>query len=131
MAGLTRIAVVDDNEDTLNLMRELLAEHDWGMIACPEGETAFQRLKAEQPDLVVLDLWLDRPDSGWAILEQLKADPTTRDIPVVICSGHRERLEDNLALINQHATAVLVKPFDIDDAYRCLEYALSASKQRQ
>lgn len=127
--GSTRIAVVDDNEDTLALMGQVLMEHDWEMIPCPDGETAFQRLKEERPDAIVLDLWLDRPDSGWSILRQLKDDPATQHIPVVMCSGNRDSLEDNTALIDQYAAAVLVKPFDIEDAYRSLEHALSTSKQ--
>jgi twitching motility two-component system response regulator PilH len=124
-ATMTRIAVIDDNQQTLDFVEQVFVEHGWKLLACPQGDEAFAMLQREQPDLIILDLWLERPDSGWEILRQLKSDPGTQHIPVVMCSGERERLEERRAILDEDAAAVLVKPFEVEDIERCIEYVLS------
>ena len=120
---MLRIAVVDDDRDLQELFSAILAERNWAALACTDGATACEVLKAEQPDVIILDLWLQAPQTGWDILRELKADPATRSIPVILCSAatHFRRKEDWLA---RWRVAALAKPFDIDEVYQTVESVL-------
>lgn len=121
---MVRIAVVNDDTTFLTLMGQLIDEAGWETLILREGDTAYERIKQEQPDVVVLDLRLEHPDTGWKILELIKLDPKTRRIPVVICSAAIDDLRVREDWLADHQVATLLKPFDIDDLYRCLEQAL-------
>jgi CheY-like chemotaxis protein len=122
------IAIVDDNIDTQSFLRDVCKDCGWDTLSLTDGTTAFEALKESRPDAIVLDLWLDRPDSGWTILQRLKEDPATRDTPVVMCSGNLDWLTEHQALLETDVAAFLVKPFDLNDVIRCLEQTLRLSR---
>jgi DNA-binding response OmpR family regulator len=79
-------------------------------ILASDGHTALARIKAEQPDAVLLDVLLPGID-GWQVLEALHAmgDP----VPVIMCSA-KDNIYDLKKAQDLGAVAYLVKPFDID-----------------
>jgi CheY-like chemotaxis protein len=121
-----RIAVVDDNAETQALLTDLFEGRGWEVLSCTEASGAFELIKEQRPDLVMLDLWLESPDSGWQVLEQMHGDPVTREIAVVISSGDAERLFYHQPYLDEHNIPVLVKPFVADDVYRSVDFALSS-----
>jgi CheY-like chemotaxis protein len=127
---VARIAIVNDDTDFLSLMAELLRERGWEAIICREAEGAFHRVKETQPDLVVLDVRMSRPESGWMILELLTLDPETGRIPVIVCSAALDDLRSKEAWLNEHGIAILPKPFDIDDLYQAVDSALLGQTPR-
>jgi DNA-binding response OmpR family regulator len=124
---MTRIAVIDDNLETMNLMNAVLAERGWELVPCRDGACAFSVIKSERPDAAIVDIWLDQPERGWGILSAIKSDPETSAIPVVMCSADRDVLMHRRQMLEKQAAAILVKPFSVDDVYRCLDYVLSLS----
>ena len=125
---MRRITVIDDNQETQNFLRELLVQEGWDVVSWQQGTNAFNLVQEAQPQLVILDLRLETPEKGWQILRQLKSDASTRDIPVVVCSADTWALHSHETLLNEYAAAVLVKPFTIDDVYRCIEHTLPSAK---
>jgi CheY-like chemotaxis protein len=82
-----RILIVEDDEATRTVMRELLSEEGFvviGMERPPDDVAAVERLR---PDAVVLDCLFYRAASGLKMLDHLKAHPNTRSIPVIICTA--------------------------------------------
>jgi len=61
---VSRIAVVDDDQTLLELLHDFFSDQGWELLACPDGDTAFDRLKGEAPDVMLLDLVLPAPSSG-------------------------------------------------------------------
>ena len=122
---MTRIVVVDDDPSILSLMGAMAADRGWEVVPSTDSATFFAALEEERTDVLVVDLWLRVPDNGWDIVKRLKSDPATSSIPVVLCSGDVFHLHDQQAMLDRYASAVLVKPFEIDDFYRCVEHALS------
>jgi len=112
------ILVVDDDRDNLSLMREALRRHGFSVQTTGQGKRALQIAREVHPALILLDLKL-RDVDGYQVLRNLKSDPRTRDIPVVIMSGSLtdEELEEQRALA-LGAVRFLTKPFAMDEFVR-------------
>ena len=76
---------IDDDPDTLYLLRENLGEPGYEVIAAMDGEEGLRKARALRPGAIVLDILMPHKD-GWQLLHELKADPSTRDIPIVVLS---------------------------------------------
>ncbi len=87
-----KVLLVDDEEATLEVFQQALVEANFEVTSASTGTTAIQKAKEEHPDAVLLDQIL--PDmNGNQVLEQLKADPDTKNIPIAILSNFNQ---DNL-----------------------------------
>jgi PAS domain S-box-containing protein len=100
-----RALVVEDSVSTAAQLTRYLAELGATVETHPYGIGAVERALVMQPDVIILDILLPNT-SGWEVLNQLKADPHTRDIPVVVVSVLDEP-ERGRAL---GAAAYIVKP---------------------
>jgi cyclic di-GMP phosphodiesterase len=84
--GKARILLVDDDEKTREIMRLLLKEEGHETIEAENGEKALESMKAELPDLILLDV--EMPGiSGFEVVKRLKEDNRTRQIPVIMVTG--------------------------------------------
>lgn len=104
-APRTRVLVIEDNDDVVNLYRRYLIDSPYQLLASTEGMGAVALAIAERPAVVVLDVMMPTQD-GWEVLQKLKSEPRTSAIPVLVCSILKER-ELALAL---GAADLLVKP---------------------
>jgi signal transduction histidine kinase len=103
-----RILLADDNADMRSYARRLLAER-WQVEAVADGAAALAAARREPPDLVLSDVMMPGLD-GYALLRALRADPRTRDIPIILLSaraGEESRVEGLAA----GAEDYLAKPF--------------------
>src|SRR6516225_6794060 len=82
----SKILVVDDKLDTLVLLRELLSSRGYEIITATEANEAEGLVHSEKPDLVLLDVVMPGK-SGYELCRELKADPFTRLVPVVMITG--------------------------------------------
>jgi two-component system phosphate regulon response regulator PhoB len=102
------VLIVDDHDDTRELYVMSLAALGFEAIAASDGEQAFRQAWESHPDVVVTDLTLPGGD-GWQLIQDLKREAQTRDIPVVLLTGYeapslRERSE------REGCAAFFVKP---------------------
>lgn len=112
-----RILVVDDRNELLHLMRRVLEDEQYQVSIVQEGRNAFASVKSWLPDLLILDLKLGDV-SGQDILKQLKSDPITADIPIIVYTAAVIEAEEVDKLIEespQHYNGVylLRKPFEL------------------
>ncbi len=99
------ILLVDDNPDVIRLFRRYLSDTTYTLRSATTSDEAIQLVKEIQPSAIVLDVMMPNQD-GWEILQYLKHQPTTRHIPVVICSVlHEQALAQSLG-----AAHFLTKP---------------------
>jgi signal transduction histidine kinase/CheY-like chemotaxis protein len=112
------VLVVDDDEKICSLISYLLQEAGCEVQTSMNGQSAIEKAKALKPDMVFLDVMLPKR-SGWEVLNSLKSDEMTADIPVVICSA----IEDRQQAISLGAADSIVKPVTKDDLLRCLKNA--------
>ena len=108
------IAVVNNDTAFLDLMHDLLSLEGYRVLICKEGDRAYALVKETQPALVILDIRLDHAESGWTILELLRLDPATTQIPVIVCSADAPFLREKAAALQELRTEILEKPFDLE-----------------
>jgi CheY-like chemotaxis protein len=113
MAHKPLIAVVNNDTAFLELMQELLNDEGYETLIHKEGSTAYQKLKKEQPALLILDIRLGAPEEGWNVLELLKLDPQTASMPVIVCSADAVQLREKAPRLHELGCATLEKPFDL------------------
>lgn len=115
------ILLVEDNPGDVRLTREALKEGKVrnNLYNAPDGVEALRFLRREgehagavRPDLILLDLNLPRKD-GREVLEEIKADPDLRHIPVVVLTSS-EAEQDIVRAYDLHANCYVTKPVDLD-----------------
>jgi len=79
------VAIVDDNQRTLHLLKRYLEPYRYRPVLIGDSTRAFAEILELQPDVVILDIMM-RDVDGWQILQAVRTDPRTRAIPVIICS---------------------------------------------
>jgi len=85
---MPRILYVEDNEDNLYMLSlRFEAVDGYEIIPASDGAEGVAKALAEKPDLILMDLNLPVMD-GWEASRRLKADPATRDIPIIALTAH-------------------------------------------
>jgi CheY-like chemotaxis protein len=102
-----RVLTIDDEEAARYIVRQCLPGPLFDVSEASSGAEGLSRARADRPDVILLDLIM--PDmTGRETLEQLLADPVTRDIPVVIATG-AALVDDEKRALLRHASAVVLK----------------------
>lgn len=103
---MSKILVVDDESNMRFLLRMVFETEGFEVVEAHHGAAALERVKEDQPDLIVTDLMMPVMN-GRDLVHQLRDDPETSVIPVVVISASR-----NVEVAG--ADAALRKPFDLD-----------------
>ena len=103
---MSRVLVIDDEEDLVLLLRELLVRAGFDTTEAYDGEEGLRALYESSPDLVLLDVTMPRLD-GWRVLEQIRA---VSDVPVLILSGRATEV-DKVRGLRAGADDYVAKPF--------------------
>jgi signal transduction histidine kinase/DNA-binding response OmpR family regulator/HAMP domain-containing protein len=82
---ISRVLVVDDEEDNRSVFRSILEKEDWEVSEAMNGRSGLQVLALHKPDLIVLDLLMPEMD-GFEFMHQVRTDERLRDIPVLVVS---------------------------------------------
>lgn len=108
-----RVLVVDDDQEIRRLLQKLLVPAGYTVEEVDSGSSALERVRSDPPDLVLLDLQL--PDlSGHKVLEEIRLDPATRLLPVVMLTGYATR-EEKIRATREGVTDFLAKPFSAEE----------------
>ncbi|MGD2206837.1 MAG: response regulator [Anaerolineae bacterium] len=127
MAGKSTVLIADDRLDNVELVRDLLTMQGYEVISATNGREALDRIRQHLPDLVLLDL--DMPLlNGYQVCEQMKADPATADIPVLMLTAWAEP-EQRVKGLRLGADDYVAKPFDYRELLERVKTRLRA-KQR-
>jgi CheY-like chemotaxis protein len=79
------VLVIDDNADTLQLLKRYASGTRYHLITTPDPEQALSIVERCAPKIIVLDVMMPQAD-GWEVLERLLGHPLTADIPVIVCT---------------------------------------------
>lgn len=105
----SKILVIEDESDILEVIQYNLEREGHRVIACRNGEQGLSRIRTDNPDLVILDLMLPGMD-GVEVCRQVKSDPVTRAIPVIMVTAKGEESDIVLGL-GIGADDYITKPF--------------------
>jgi signal transduction histidine kinase/response regulator RpfG family c-di-GMP phosphodiesterase len=79
------ILAIDDDPDVIKLYKRYLEKQNYQVIGLSQSEEALSKARAMRPFAILLDLLMPKKD-GWAVIQELKSDPITQDVPVIMCS---------------------------------------------
>ncbi len=125
-----RIVVVEDDAAFQDLLDTVLTAEGYTVVRWTQGAGADVFIRDVQPDLVILDLWLEHPQAGSMVLGLLMVDPVTRYIPVLICSAYRQLLGDQEAQLRTHGYLILDKPYQIEELIAHVHTLLGGTQAR-
>ena len=114
---------MEDNNDCRELLEKLVNCFGYDVIKAGSGTEAIIQASEKHPDLILMDIYLPEM-TGDEITARLKANPATRDIPVIITTAFQERDVTNRAL-HAGAAEILPKPFSLTMLRRILDRYLS------
>ncbi len=124
------VLYIEDNPANLRLMERLLERRpNTRLIAAVQGQMGLDLAREHRPDLILLDLHL--PDlPGEEVLAQLKRDPRTQSIPVLVLSASASPRRER-RLLAMGAYAYLTKPLDLQQFWTVLDQALGEGEERE
>lgn len=107
---MTRVLVIDDEPPIRLLCRVNLEAEGMRVSEAGDGLSGVERARAEQPEIILLDVMMPGPD-GWKVAEMLLDDPLTREIPIVFLTA-RADVRDRARGIDAGGLDYITKPFN-------------------
>jgi len=104
-----KILITEDSPTVLEILKSVLAEEGYEVIAASDGQQALNLAKTEKPDLMVLDLMLPKID-GYKVCRMLKFDEKYKDIPIIMLTARTNETDEKLGK-EVGADAYIRKPF--------------------
>jgi DNA-binding response OmpR family regulator len=123
----TRVLIVEDDRHIIESLTFVLEREGFAVAAELDGEAALRRLRADPPDLVILDVMLPKLN-GFEVLKQLRADAALREMPVIVLTAKGQQQDRRMAE-GIGVDGFMTKPFsnrDIVDAVRRVAAAKGA-----
>jgi len=103
------ILYVEDNEFNRKIVRQLLSQTRYRLREAPDGESGVRAAQEELPDLILMDVQLPKM-SGLDATRQLRADPRTARVPIIIVTSYALSGDEQKAR-DAGATAYIAKPY--------------------
>ena len=123
-----KILIVDDEPNNLQVLRQILKDR-YQLLFAPNGEKALEAAAKHRPDLVLLDIMM--PDmTGYEVCERLKAEATTRDVPVIFVTAMGE-VEDEAKGFDVGAVDYILKPVSAPIVLRRVQTHLSLVRAQE
>jgi|LSQX01.1.fsa_nt_gb DNA-binding response OmpR family regulator len=119
-----QILFVDDERDLVHCAKLFFEQAGYEFVAAYDGLQALQKIHAQRPSLVVLDVNMPRL-TGWDVLHSLQREPETADIPVLMLTTQTQD-QDKARGWGLGCTWYHTKPFDFDELLVVIERILAA-----
>lgn len=123
---MSTVLIVDDSQTLRHMLSELLQKNGITVIEATNGIEAKERIQTSAPDLVITDLIMPQMN-GYELCRWIKNEPTTQNIPVLICSTKSEEF-DRYWGMKQGADAYITKPFHPPELLKTVRHFLRAVK---
>lgn len=117
-----KILIIDDNPVIVELLQRKLGREGYEVLGCVDSERAIDECLAGGPDLIILDILMPGM-SGWEVMKELKSNPDTASIPVII-STVKNRPEDMDKGRDLEAADYIAKPYVFSDLLEMVERIL-------
>ncbi len=125
----TRILVVNDTQEILELFRMLLEEEGYEVVLSGFPIQQMSDIEQIHPDLIILDLVFGDQKSGWQMLQMLKMKRSTASIPVIVCTAALSMVREQEGYLVSQGVHVVFKPFDIDHLLTNIKQLVDSHEQ--
>jgi two-component system, OmpR family, response regulator VicR len=118
------IVCVEDEPEMIELIQLILNRRGFEVLGAPGGKEGLKMVRETLPDLVLLDLMMPDMD-GWEVYQQMKAEESTRNIPVIIVTAKAQNIDKVLGLHIAKVDDYIAKPFGPQELIDSVEKILS------
>lgn len=129
MANL-KVLMADDEPDILLVMAKRVKSAGYDVVTAVDGEDAWDKIVAENPDIILLDLTMPKLE-GFALLKRLREKPPSPKWQPVIIISAREELADIQEGFSLEADHYLTKPCNLDDVLNAIRLMTKLIPQRK
>jgi two-component system, OmpR family, response regulator VicR len=120
-----QILCIEDEPEMIDLIRLILGRRGFDVTGAAGGTEGLKMVRATHPDLVLLDLMMPDMD-GWEVYQQMKADESTRKIPVIVVTAKAQNIDKVLGLHIAKVDDYIAKPFSPQELLNSVEKVLSS-----
>lgn len=120
----------EDDPEMIDLVNMILSRHGYNVKGSAGGMMGLETVKTETPDLILLDLMMPGMD-GWDVYHQLKSEPITKDIPVIVVTARAQPIDRVLGLHIAKVDGYVCKPFHPQELLNCIEQVLEGKGSPQ
>lgn len=107
------IVIADDSLEYLSFMQSLLSGEGYSVTVLSSADTVIQAIDGLQPDLVIADVRMPGL-APFAVIEHLRSKAATSSVPIMICTGAVNELQDYSDFLQDRKVDILLKPFDVE-----------------
>ncbi len=118
------IVCIEDEPEMIDLIQLILNRRGFEVLGAPGGKEGLEMVRKTLPDLVLLDLMMPDMD-GWEVYQQMKADDSTRNIPVIVVTAKAQNIDKVLGLHIAKVDDYIAKPFGPQELIDSVERVLS------
>ncbi|RKY89834.1 response regulator [candidate division KSB1 bacterium] len=86
-----KILLVDDDIDFIEMNKAVLENNGYEVVSAFSAREGLDKVKVEMPDVIVLDLMMERFDSGFSFTKEIKSDPVFKNIPILMLTAVAEK----------------------------------------
>ena len=115
-----RVVYIEDEPEMIDLIRLILARKDIEVMGADGGREGLDLIRRTLPDIVLLDLMMPDMD-GWEVYQQLKAEESTKNIPVIVITAKAQNIDKVLGLHIAKVDDYIAKPFSPKDLIASIE----------
>jgi two-component system response regulator VicR len=117
------ILCIEDEPEMIDLIRLILVRRGFEVTGAAGGKAGLLAVREKLPDLVLLDLMMPDMD-GWEVYQQMKADESTRHIPVIVVTARAQSIDKVLGLHIAKVDDYIAKPFSPQELLNSVEKIL-------
>jgi two-component system, OmpR family, response regulator VicR len=121
------ILCIEDEQEMIDLIRLILMRRGFDVQGANSGEEGLQIIREKHPDLILLDLMMPDMD-GWEVYQQMKADETMKNIPVIVVTARAQSIDKVLGLHIAKVDDYIAKPFSPQELLISVDNVLSGKK---
>jgi two-component system response regulator VicR len=122
-----KILCIEDEQEMIDLIRLILSRRGFEIYGANGGKEGLEIIRKDHPDLVLLDLMMPDMD-GWEVYQQMKADDTTKDIPVIVVTAKAQSIDKVLGLHIAKVDDYITKPFSPQELLASVDNVLGLKK---
>jgi two-component system response regulator VicR len=121
------ILCIEDEAEMIDLIRLILTRRGFDVRGANGGKEGLEIIRRDHPDLILLDLMMPDMD-GWEVYQQMKADESTKDIPVIVVTAKAQSIDKVLGLHIAKVDDYIAKPFSPQELMESVDSVLSRQK---
>jgi DNA-binding response OmpR family regulator len=123
-SGLGTIVCIEDEPEMIDLFKLILSRRGYQVFGASGGRAGLEAAQTHKPDVILLDLMMPDMD-GWEVYQNLKSNPETQNIPVIVVTAKAQNIDKVLGLHIAKVEDYISKPFSPNELIQSIEAVIA------